>query len=94
MDDSELREARARISAACETLCDVEKTLNAAADAAPGKQVAGRITQALKAIAAVRDELNDLGPRQLTPPLERFIESESLERAISEVNSGEYDLQG
>ena len=94
MDDSELRQARTRISAACEALLEVEKTLHSAADAAPGKQVAGRITQALRAIAAVRDELNAVGPHQLTPPLEKSIERESVARAISEVNSGEYDMQG
>jgi len=94
MDDSELRQARARISAACEALVDVEKTLHAAADAAPGQQVAGRITQALKAIAAVRDELKAVGPQQLTPPLEKSIERESVARALSEVRSGEYDVQG
>jgi hypothetical protein len=94
MDDSELRQARARIASACGTLLDVEKMLNAAADAAPGQQVAGRITQALKAITRVRGELEDVGPQQLTPTLDKAVEKESVARAQSEVNSGEYDMQG
>lgn len=94
MEDSQLREARTRISSACITLTDVEKLLHAAADAAPGQQVAGRITQALKAIATVREELQAVGPEQLTPRVEKVMEEESLARAVSEVNSDEYDMQG
>ena len=94
MQDSELRLAHTRISSACVALTDVEKLLHSAADAAPGQQVAGRITQALKAIGTVREELQAVGSEQLPPPVEKVMEEESLARHVSEVNSDEYDMQG
>jgi|SRR6478609_2328350 len=93
MDEDELREARTTIASAHDTLCNVAKTLEAIADEVSGLPVANKVVQALDSIKVICAGLRVAGP-ELPSPREQSVEQDRVERAISEVNSGEYDLQG
>ena len=101
MDEEELREARSTIVMAHDTLCNVVKTLDEIADEVSGNPVASKVVQAVDSIKVVCARLRVAGPEPASPPgqsiepsVEESVEQDRVERAISEVNSGEYDLQG
>jgi hypothetical protein len=93
MDERELLEARTTIASAHGTLCDVMKTLEEIADEVSGQAVANKVVQAADSIKVICARLRVAGPELACQP-DQSVEQDRIERAISEVNSGEYDLQG
>jgi len=93
MDEDELREARTTIASAHDTLCNVARTLQEIADEVSGQPVANKVVQALDSIKVICAGLRIAGPEPASPR-GQSVEQDRVDRAISEVNSGEYDLQG
>ena len=93
MNERELLEARTAIASAHDTLCNVVKTLEEIADEVSGQPVANKVMQAVDSIKVICAGLREAGP-ELASPREQSVEQDRVERAISEVNSGEYDVQG
>ena len=93
MDEDELHETRTTIASAHDTLCNVVKTLEEVADEVSGQPVANKVVQAVDSIKVICAGLRVAGPEPASPR-QQSVEQDRIERAISEVNSGEYDLQG
>jgi hypothetical protein len=83
--ENELRQVRAAITDVCGRLLDVEKRLEA--------EDRSRMGEVIQAIESIRGELKCMG----TPPpapTEKSLQKDSVLRHASEVESGEYDMQG
>ena len=93
MDDSELMQVRTTMASAHDSLREIVKTLEAIADELFGQPVANQVSQAIDSIKVICTGLRIAGP-ELVTPLDKSIEQDRVERALSEVNSGEYDVQG
>jgi hypothetical protein len=86
MNDSELQLLRNRVAAAAARVRDIEKLLQL--------HGAGDLIAALGALGTVRAELEALGGGQHATALDQSINEEALQRARSEVDSDEFDMQG
>ena len=93
LDNSELRQTRTTIASAHDALCEVVKSLEAIAYEVSTQPVANEVFQAIDLLEVICTELRVAGP-ELDTSLDRSIEQEGLDRALSEVKSGEYDVQG
>jgi len=93
MDDSDLRHTQTTLASVHDALRDVLKNLEAIAEEVSGQPVANKVSQAVDAINVICAGLRVAGP-ELSTSLDKSIEQERVERALSEVKSGEYDVQG
>jgi len=89
LGNSELRQTRTTIASAHDALCKVVKSLEAIAYEVSTQPVANEVFQAIDSLEVICKELRVTGPE-----LDRSIEQERLDRALSELKSGEYDVQG
>ncbi len=96
MNDIQMQEARTRIASLCERLRGIEDALHdrSVEELGTGRPLNSNVSEAIKAIESVREDLLAIGSEQLATPLDKSVEQESMQRAISEVASGEYDMQG
>jgi hypothetical protein len=83
--DNELQQVRGTITDVCGRLLDVEKRLQA--------EDHRRMGDVIHAIESIRGELQCIGAPP-SPPTDKSLQQESALRHASEVESGEYDMQG
>jgi len=83
--DNELQQVRADITDICGRLLDVEKRLQA--------EDHSRVGDIIQSIEAIRGQLNCMGTKP-TAPTAKTLQNDSALRHASEVDSGEYDMQG
>jgi hypothetical protein len=83
--DNELQQVRANITDICGRLLDVEKRLQA--------EDHSRVGDIIQSIEAIRGQLNCMGSKPPTPT-PKTLQNDSALRHASEVESGEYDMQG
>jgi hypothetical protein len=83
--ENELRQVRAAITDVCGRLLDVEKRLQA--------EDHSRVGDVIRAIESIRGELKCMGAPPAVPN-EKSLQKDSVLRHASEVQSGEYDMQG
>jgi hypothetical protein len=96
MEECDVTQARTRITAIATRLQSIEEKLRGACDSPAAAEAgnAGELARVIQEIAAVRGELRSICDRDLTPSVEASAEQEGLARAISELKSGEFDMQG
>lgn len=83
--DNELQQVRADITDICGRLLDVEKRLQA--------EDHSRVGDIIQSIEAIRGQLNCMGTKPAAPTA-KTLQNDSALRHASEVDSGEYDMQG
>ncbi len=59
-----------------------------------GRPLNSNVAEAISEIEAVRTDLQTLCSAQLSTPLDRAVNQEAMERAVSEIASDEFDVQG
>jgi hypothetical protein len=84
------------IAAICDRLHDIAEALQqkSVEELGTGRPVNSNVAEAIQSIESVRADLQAFSVAQPSAPLDREVEQDRMERAVSELDSGEFDMQG
>lgn len=96
MEDQDAKQVRTRVAGICDRLHEVGELLHnrSVEELGTGRPVNSNVAEAIKEIEAIRTELQNLCSTRLSTSLDRTVSQETMERAISEIDSDEFDVQG
>lgn len=96
MEDQELQRVRSAVAQICDRLHQIGVLLHSKSveELGTGRPLNSNVAEAISGIEDVRTDLLTLCTAGLSTPLDRAVNQETMERAISEIESDEFDVQG
>lgn len=95
MDENHHQLPQAGIAEICDRLHDIAEALQqrSVEELGTGRPVNSNVAEAIQSIEAVRADLQAYAPPQPAAP-DPEVEQDRMERAVSELDSDEFDMQG
>lgn len=84
------------VNAVCERLHQIAEGLHSGSveELGTGRPVNQNVAEAIQAIENLRSELQRSADAHADAPLDREVDQDRMERAVSELDSDEFDMQG